>query len=67
MHWSIKDLPLTITIFSAPNYCDVYDNKGALIYFKNNLLNIKQFNYSNHPYILPNFGNAFTLSIPFLA
>lgn len=25
------DFPLVITIFSAPNYCDVYNNKGAVI------------------------------------
>ena len=26
--------PAVITIFSAPNYCDVYNNKGALIKFE---------------------------------
>ena len=44
-----KDFPVVITIFSAPNYCDVYNNKGAVIKFevtplfyynKNNTLNI---------------------------
>ena len=24
-----QDFPAVITIFSAPNYCDVYNNKGA--------------------------------------
>jgi serine/threonine-protein phosphatase 2B catalytic subunit len=34
MHkWSDSDFPLVITIFSAPNYCDVYNNKGAVIKF----------------------------------
>ena len=35
MHtWNGKvDFPTVITIFSAPNYCDVYNNKGALIKF----------------------------------
>lgn len=32
------DFPSVITIFSAPNYCDVYNNKGAVIKFKVNLL-----------------------------
>ena len=27
------DYPAVITIFSAPNYCDVYGNKGAIIKF----------------------------------
>lgn len=30
------DFPLVITIFSAPNYCDVYNNKGAVIKFEVN-------------------------------
>lgn len=29
-----QDFPMVITIFSAPNYCDVYNNKGAVIKFK---------------------------------
>ena len=29
-----EDFPAVITIFSAPNYCDVYNNKGAFIKFE---------------------------------
>ena len=34
MHkWGGSFFPLVITIFSAPNYCDMYNNKGAVIKF----------------------------------
>ena len=59
--------PSVITVFSAPNYCDVYNNKGAVILFRDNTVNIKQFKFSPHPFILPNFMNAFNWSIPFVS
>ena len=62
-----QEFPVVITIFSAPNYCDVYNNKGAIIKFENNTLNIQQFNYTPHPYILPNFMDIFSWSMPFVA
>lgn len=74
-----QEFPVVITIFSAPNYCDVYNNKGAIIKFEvrvliiyigllqSNTLNIQQFNYTPHPYILPNFMDIFTWSLPFVA
>lgn len=69
-----KEFPSVITIFSAPNYCDVYNNKGAIIKFvvhtpstQNNTMNIQQFNYTAHPYLLPNFMDVFSWSVPFVA
>lgn len=59
--------PPVITIFSAPNYCDVYNNKGSILKLSNNTLNLQQFNYSPHPYILPGFQNIFNWSIPFIS
>ena len=33
-NWKNKNFPQIITIFSAPNYCDSYNNKGAVIKFE---------------------------------
>ena len=61
------DFPSVITIFSAPNYCDVYGNKAAVIKINNNMINIEQYNYSPHPFILPDYMNIFNWSIPFVS
>jgi serine/threonine-protein phosphatase 2B catalytic subunit len=61
-----EDFPAVITVFSAPNYCDVYNNKGAIIKFENSTLNIQQFNYTQHPYCLPDFMDVFAWSLPFV-
>lgn len=58
--------PALITIFSAPNYCDVYKNKGAVILCRGCQIEICQFQETSHPFILPNFLNIFTWAIPFL-
>lgn len=62
-----NQIPRVITIFSAPNYCDVYKNKAACLKFDTGTLNIKQFVDSPHPYYLPNFMDVFQWSLPFVA
>lgn len=63
---SKNEFPSLITIFSAPNYLDMYNNKGAIIIYENNIINTKQYLWSEHPYWLPNFIDVFTWSIPFI-
>jgi serine/threonine-protein phosphatase 2B catalytic subunit len=58
--------PGVICIFSAPNYCDSYDNKASFLEISDKVLHIRQFHSVEHPYVLPNFMNAFTWSLPFV-
>ncbi|EKG07506.1 serine/threonine protein phosphatase, putative [Trypanosoma cruzi] len=58
--------PSVICIFSAPNYCDAYDNRASILKIERKTLRVIQFMAAPHPYLLPNFMNAFTWSLPFL-
>lgn len=60
-------IPSVITIFSAPNYCDVYRNRAAFLKFNGENFQIKRFKETEHPFILPGFIDAFNWSFPFIS
>lgn len=48
-----------LTVFSAPNYCDKYNNLGAVAIIENNDIRLNTFKHVEHPYVLPNNMNIF--------
>ena len=63
----VDNFPTIITIFSSPNYCHLYNNKGAFIKFINNTMDIRQITSNECPCVLPNFCDLFTWTLPHLA
>lgn len=67
-HFVTDDTPIApvLTVFSAPNYCDQYGNKGAFLIIYPDRFEIQQLRAVVHPYYLPDFTDAFSYSIPYL-
>lgn len=59
--------PMVITLFSAPNYCDSYENMAAYLLIGREEYNFHQYTWQQHPYCLPDFSNAIKFSLPFVA
>lgn len=67
-YWEQLALPNVITVFSAPNYCDCYKNKAAVIMLEGeDNFQIAQFEAVEKPYQLPPGFHAFNFSFPYLA
>lgn len=71
-HWfgctkETRTYPPLVTIFSAPNYCDMYHNKATVLTIKREGgFQYDHLSWSDHPYLLPNFDNALNFSLPFM-
>ena len=60
------DIAPVVTIFSAPNYCDQYGNRGAFLQVLPERFVVQQFFEVPHPYVLGGFSDAITWSLPLL-
>jgi serine/threonine-protein phosphatase 2B catalytic subunit len=62
-----KDFPACITVFSAPNYCGTYANRGAVITLFDNNLKLKTYTQEKNSFHLPVGYDLFSWSFPFVA
>ncbi|KAI3387265.1 hypothetical protein SNEBB_000683 [Seison nebaliae] len=63
---AFKGFPSVVCVFSAPNYCDSYENQGAILRMgHNNDIEVIKYTESDHPYQLS--FSIFSLSLPFIA
>ena len=57
---------MVVTVFSAPNYCDLYQNKAAVLLLDHNDYDFIQVDCVPHPFYLPGLMDGITYSLPFI-
>lgn len=62
----MSGVPSVITVFSAPNYCGSYNNKGAVLMLNNNAIKLKTFSDEQRHFCLAPGHDLFSLSIPII-
>ncbi|CAF2803688.1 unnamed protein product [Rotaria sp. Silwood2] len=64
---SKTNFPVLISLFSAPNYCDVYDNVAAILKIDSNQkMSVVHIEAYEHPFVLPNYENGFQFGERFI-
>lgn len=64
---SYKDsIPSLYTIFSAPNYCDIYQNTGAIAFYNGQKVKMHFFEASLHPFTNTNFVDVINQTMPYV-
>ncbi len=58
-----RKIPPCITVFSAPNYCDLYRNKASFLKLTDEGYSLSQLTWVSHPFYLPNFANGLQASL----
>ena len=61
-----SDFPKCITLFSAPNYCEIYNNKAAYLKLLKDSMDYEVVDAVPHPYVLPDFMNGISFSLSFV-
>jgi serine/threonine-protein phosphatase 2B catalytic subunit len=61
-----SDFPKCITLFSAPNYCEIYNNKAAYLKLLKDSMDYEVVDAVDHPYVLPDFMNGISFSLSFV-
>ena len=59
-------IAMVLTIFSAPDYCGEYGNKGAFLLVMKDRFEVQQIRAVPHPYYLPDFVDGITFSLSLL-
>ena len=61
-----KAPPYMFTIFSCPNYCDMYGNKAGALTLLDTEYSLRTFSSMPHPYVLPTLDNALSYTFPYV-